>query len=104
MTHGSALAMVEHHLLVLLINFVVSTSCIFMRFSSLFSTGQTHRISLRFHWIGVVAAVVGALALVAVTLWCCQSQKKDGYLASSRAACRSLLDLQSKRGFKRYSI
>ena len=75
-----------------------------MRLSSLFSTGQTHRISLRLIWIGVVAAVAGALALVAVTLWCCQARKKGSYLASNQAACRSVLDLQSKRGFKRYSI
>ena len=105
MNHGSEPAMVEHHVWVLLINFVVSTtSCVLMRFSSLVSKGQTHRISLRLIWIGVVVVVVGALALVAVTLWCCQSQKKDLYLASNQAACRSLLDLQSKRGFKRYSV
>jgi len=34
-------------------------------------------------WIGVVAAVVGALALALVMLWRCQSRKKDGYLAST---------------------
>ncbi len=69
-----------------------------------FLVGQTDQIGLRLIWIGVVAAVVGALALAAVMLWRCQSHKKSGYLGSNQAACISFLDSQSKRRFKRYGI
>ena len=46
--------------------------------------------------VAAVAVVVGT-ALAAVTFWCCQARKKDGYLASNQAAYRSFLNLQSKR-------
>ena len=97
MNHGSELAMFVHHFLVLLINFVnfvISTLCQLYVFSGVFFTlltGQTDRISLRLIWIGVVAAVVGALGLALVMLWRWQSPKKDGYLPSNQAACRSFM-------------
>ena len=73
-------------------------SCVFLHS---FRKVRPIEISLRLIWIGIVAAVA-ALALAAVTFWRCQARKKDGYLASNRAACRSFLDFQSKRCVKRY--
>ena len=93
MNHGSELAMFVHDFLVL-INFVNFFCFNFMCFHGFFftlMTGQTDRISLRLIWIGVAAAVVGALALALVMLWRCQARKKDGYLASNQAACRGFM-------------
>ena len=107
MNHGSEPAMLDHHLFSFVDQFCQFCCFNLMCFNVFFFTlltVQTDRISLRLIWIGVGAAVVGALALVAVTLWCCQARKKDGYLASNQAVCRSFLGLQSKRGFKKYLI
>ena len=51
MNHGSEPAMFEHHVWVLLINFVVSTSCVFMHFLHFFDrSNRSNRLEVDLDW------------------------------------------------------